>query len=84
MKIDEEFVPDRRIEVETDDEENEAQIHCNDDDDDNDDETGSDCELPTSAHKNSGFITATESENTCTINDTSWPQTYRSLPLCQF
>ncbi|KAM0059800.1 putative amino acid transporter, transmembrane domain-containing protein [Helianthus debilis subsp. tardiflorus] len=50
MKIDEEFVPDRRMEVETDDEDNEAERDC--DDDDNDEETGSDCEseLPPSVN----------------------------------
>ncbi|KAL8258618.1 hypothetical protein R6Q59_026571 [Mikania micrantha] len=46
MKIDEEFVPDRHIEVETDDEENEAELDCNDEDDDDE----SDCELPPSSH----------------------------------
>ncbi|KAL7585263.1 hypothetical protein Lser_V15G42692 [Lactuca serriola] len=72
MKIDEEFVPDRRIEVETDDEENEAEIHCDGEDND-DDETGSDSEL-IYAETNSGFITASQSQN-CSIDP--WPQTYR-------
>ncbi|MFS8013853.1 putative amino acid transporter, transmembrane domain-containing protein [Helianthus anomalus] len=50
MKIDEEFVPDRRMEVETDDEDNEAERDC--DDDDEEEETGSDCEseLPPSVN----------------------------------
>ncbi|KAI3507411.1 hypothetical protein L1887_22396 [Cichorium endivia] len=72
MKIDEEFVPDRRIEVETDDEENEAEIHC-DAVDNEDDETGSDSEL-ISAQENPSFITALQSQN-CAIEP--WPQTYR-------
>lgn len=65
MKIDEEFVPDRRIEVETDDEENEAERDCNDTDDD---ETGSDeCgQLPPSSHSHN-------------CNNDPWPQTYRSF-----
>ncbi|KAK1437118.1 hypothetical protein QVD17_02903 [Tagetes erecta] len=64
MKIDEEFVPDRRIEVETDDEQNEAERDCDDTDDD--DETGSDeCgQLPPSSHSHN-------------CNNDPWPQTYR-------
>ncbi|KVH94835.1 hypothetical protein Ccrd_003095 [Cynara cardunculus var. scolymus] len=69
MKIDEEFVPDRRIEVETDDEENEAEIDCDDDDD----ETGSECGVPyATAQRNSSIITDSQSQN-----HEPWPQTYR-------
>ncbi|KAJ9545462.1 hypothetical protein OSB04_025169 [Centaurea solstitialis] len=72
MKIDEEFVPDRRIEVETDDEENEAEIDCDgEDNDDDDDETGSEC----------GGVTTANSQRNYTIlqsqNHEPWPQTYR-------
>lgn len=65
MKMDEEFVPDRRMEVETDDEDNEAETDCPEDDED--DETGSDCELPPSSHSHINYT-----------ND-PWPQTYRYI-----
>ncbi|KAI3515457.1 hypothetical protein L1887_14353 [Cichorium endivia] len=66
-----EFVPDRRNEVETDDEENESEIHC-DAMDNEDDEIGSDSEL-ISAQENPSFITSLQSQN-CAIEP--WPQTY--------
>ncbi|KAL2502837.1 Transmembrane amino acid transporter family protein [Forsythia ovata] len=63
MKLEEDFGPDRRIEIETDDEENEAERACQNDEDD----TESDVESSSRDHSNSCID----------CHSPSWPQTYR-------
>ncbi|CAI9783267.1 unnamed protein product [Fraxinus pennsylvanica] len=63
MKLEEDIWPDRRIEIETDDEENEAEIACQNGEDD----TGSDVESPSRDHSNPCIDCPSP----------SWPQSYR-------
>ncbi|KAL7248361.1 hypothetical protein ACSBR2_003139 [Camellia fascicularis] len=64
MNKDEDFGPDRRIEFETDDEENQAERDCENNDDD-DDDTDSDGIVPSPTPSNSNII------------ETLWPQSFR-------
>lgn len=65
MKLEEDIGPDRRIEIETDDEENEAEIACQNEEGD----TESDVESP-----------SRDNSNACIdCHSPSWPQSYRYI-----
>lgn len=71
MKTDEELGHDRRVEFETDDEENEAETVADSDEVDDDDDDDTECSKTSSSNKSD------QSDDGLGNYVSSWPQSYR-------